>query len=789
MLNSGSGKLQEGSLSEGNGQPYDGKLASVFYQTLPNYNCESKPSPVATVKKMASGELLYTFNQNDKCAAINESLLDSSKVENSSYNPNFVGYRDHIFEKSESSPDLASSVYTEAWCKPSDNTNEERYDVVVKYDSASKITKAEIFSLVNNNNAGVPTFEINRMVTSDNLDYKASGFDLQIDRSAPAPAAWWFFPGYLLARIGSKEIRQNVNCRVVAGKLLGIVKKTYPKNGLWNDYVRVTDLKKDRSNQPEIACDGSETKEVACLHGAEYVAVETTLRSCIGLTLEENLNAFNWECVNEPEGAKFYSRGLLQGRHLSDLLSFPNWKKNFVSIRKDGTIVYQSLPTTWWFNTLEAVPNNSISGLTNNLSGESHIFVVQNTQQSAGYILADNKQAFVVMPSAELQSSVNMPTGNCLVTSASSLNRCLVMIYSRKFTWVEGSFNNIAGGPADANVAINLSVFSRLDNIQSANAKNSGIYLRMSSRSIIKDFIVSQNLKYGIYSTFSESNLYWNGDTKENAKEGIHLNSWDNYNSVVGVSFHNNTQMGLTATASNDLFVLHSDAHSNGYGGFEIHNLGGLNQKFLSVLSRNNNWGFWISQTAKGLFSDVASINQVFSGLRVDGNSTTPSDHRFINNLMMGGNGASNCQIIPFAGSPGLIDGSCTDSGLDNTSTYAGQLSTASLRLGCTWNESARVVSCPSWTSVAAALVEGQNCPAEANGDQAIQDPQDATHFFLKAAVEIPNQERGNNNGLCESGESCLYLPGYLKIASNRGPGLSGACLFKNGVVSKVRLY
>jgi hypothetical protein len=56
------------------------------------------------------------------------------------------------------------------------------------------------------------------------------------------------------------------------------------------------------------------------------------------------------------------------------------------------------------------------------------------------------------------------------------------------------------------------------------------------------------------------------------------------------------------------------------------------------------------------------------------------------------------------------------------------------------------------------------------------------TTVFLRNAVEL----LGNNNGLCESGETCLYMP---NIGAYQGHGtLVGAGIFSNGTSTGVTL-
>ena len=60
---------------------------------------------------------------------------------------------------------------------------------------------------------------------------------------------------------------------------------------------------------------------------------------------------------------------------------------------------------------------------------------------------------------------------------------------------------------------------------------------------------------------------------------------------------------------------------------------------------------------------------------------------------------------------------------------------------------------------------------------------------FLKYAFEIGDDDIGNNNGLCESNEACIYTP---NVGSFQGEGdykTPGTCTFTGGTVVNVQIY
>lgn len=92
---------------------------------------------------------------------------------------------------------------------------------------------------------------------------------------------------------------------------------------------------------------------------------------------------------------------------------------------------------------------------------------------------------------------------------------------------------------------------------------------------------------------------------------------------------------------------------------------------------------------------------------------------------------------------------------------------------------------------VAHRFVPHAPCPAGVTGDQVLQNdlltPPDLRSYqtFLKNAVEFLDRGNGNHDGLCESGETCLYTPHF---GSYQGEGELQECAFQDGVITGVRM-
>ena len=79
----------------------------------------------------------------------------------------------------------------------------------------------------------------------------------------------------------------------------------------------------------------------------------------------------------------------------------------------------------------------------------------------------------------------------------------------------------------------------------------------------------------------------------------------------------------------------------------------------------------------------------------------------------------------------------------------------------------------------------GAACPVAVDGDAHLVDGQG--NVFLVNALERVADGRGDDDGLCESAEACIYSPHF---GAYQGEGtLLGPCVFANGTVSDVEMW
>jgi hypothetical protein len=336
-------------------------------------------------------------------------------------------------------------------------------------------------------------------------------------------------------------------------------------------------------------------------------------------------------------------------------------------------------------------------------------------------------------------------------------------------------------------------------------------------RTTVVDAVISGAGRAGFYTwasadvTVVELLTAWSHDDGFHASDG-----------TVGLTLHQVTSVG------------HDE------DGIEIHNTNMvLNTVVSGVVSASNyENGFNMDDSTTVRLVDVAACHNTYSGLDL----TDMEDVSFHGTLWVGDNWDFDCET-QWSNDPGLEHDTCANTGgsdatlvsdADLSSTFAGALfsdepvnadDVAGLAAfddiddwmdfdnpyrawgpdgafpdpdyntgPCDSGDDCRIwdwrlaASDPVLFDAHGALVDGGACPASAHGDVAITDFQTSPNTYLLHAVEIILDNIGDDDGLCESDETCLYVasPGAYV---GEGEHDLVSCTFADGVVSNVTMY
>jgi len=673
----------------------------------------------------------------------------------------------------------------------------------------------------------------------------------------------------------------------------------YPNNGgNWTYYVKNDGA--DIFSASDTACAGTETGYAACLHGGQMQKVALTgVSSCAGLSMTDSLGVFVWSCVVKSGVATFFSTDFQQGMGLQNLVNASGWNNESVTLSGiNGGISYSGTSTSsaWWSNVANPVTalsdNHLISDSPISLSVSGSIYVLASSRASEGYSIAADHIAIVTLPGVTMNYGGNN-NGWCGTGGFISV----VCAGGQNFIWVEGSYDANSGGGTDASnivafYANTMTNFSRVhlvsvknstadgidlhisnsivDQIKTSGNFGSGFWLASSANSFVKEVTISVNLGDGLsvgngFGPDSTGDVFYQIASSDNGSSGIDLTGATGLvlaqvsafnNGVWGVTFANNT-------ITNNI-LSQATSVNNADGGFYIATIDTTFNTANSLVVANNPIGMWVqNETANNTFSQMVATNNTNYGVQMDANGG--DNQNFSGALVVGSNTNGDCNIS--AGTnPGLINTTCSDTGVDGSSSYTGQLSNAVLRTARNLSSSfvgKVTVTDPTnssntngmanfpgtlntfdfgdfsnlfrgwgldglafpdasnqgqWTSGAGRIWDmrllasdttilnrsgdgatsngvftaGGNCPAASDGTKTATDQWG--HTYLLNAQEIVDpfnpyySNTGNHNGLCESGDTCIYTPNF---GAYQGEGTLQHCTFvqSGGPVSGVTMY
>lgn len=582
----------------------------------------------------------------------------------------------------------------------------------------------------------------------------------------------------------------------------------------WNDYALTA--------TPASACVGNENGYYMCIHGGEQRRVNyAAAANCTGYVITDELGAFDWAC-DQTGGAGnvfFYTRGLKKSKGLADLLNATSWKTNRVVITSSGTPVAASARTAWWTNTVAALPASPTAGSPVSLA--SGIYTVSsNMTVTGGYTYTGTKVGVVTL-------------GSAIVTLASGANSDTPIFTGNifgKFSWLEGEFVSALAsglvydslgnhsvvrrlrstgfkyGIGDASIAMNSSWVSQVYTTRTSDA---GIRVK-GGYNTYQDIVTVGNTTYGVQiGDVSDNNVFQSILTANNGSSGLYIYSTTNCN-LLGITSVNSSVGSFLITTST---------------GTTYHNI------FMK-----NSTGFTMMM---GLRETVGQA--VLASINLAAQDTS----KFTGNLIVPT--ATSCGVGGGT-NPGLVNSTCANQGSSNAAktisatkgdlSFVGQISatdavnstntngTAAFSAALDWVHFSNSLrgwgkggafpnaatqgpctsgTCQIWdftlkpsdadlknvtvdgSTQNAAFVNGAACPAHLGGNITTVNINSTPRTYLTHAMEIQGTG-GNNNGLCESNESCLYMPNFGAYQGS-GDFWSNTCTFSNGTVTGVKMY
>lgn len=617
------------------------------------------------------------------------------------------------------------------------------------------------------------------------------------------------------------------------------VEKEFPFTGSdWNSYVLP-----DGSPCPYGVYD--EQFLDACIHGGERIVVSVPdLPSCAGVRVGDALGAFDWACV-DGDPVTLHSRRLRPETRLAALLEADAWRENYVYIKdSEGHHIYESPSAVWWSNPVVPLPDNSTGSLVV-LDQRGTIYTLAQSRATAGYLITAHEVGLVTLDGATLSFGGAALNCNQTVSADPRDNpdyRCVVTGYETAHVWLEAAID--ATG-ADTGVYARFTGRWTVRHLRVRAANRDGVYFRETWGMKVDELSSVDNLRYGFHDLYgyyaSERDIVvannndngmriydgWprmmtNLVAVNNGNAGVHL-EFD----MAGV-FTNILSVGNTSDGVRWIKAYLADAAmnrvvtaNNGGDGLQIDEL--YFNSLSHVVSNSNGAG--ITTTAVGFDNRFAQL--VLTDNTTVGLATQLDRTAFSGNLVVGNNGGGDCTVAT-APAPG-IDASCQSaanlvSSVDATNSFVGVTGqTATEDSLASWFMPPLTVwrcdidgSCAAWdfslsandTALRGAAFAGrapgepfvkrQACPAAVDGNRVMRDtstspcqypewPGSCRRTYLLDAIERADDHIGNDDGLCESYEACIYAPNF---GLDQGSGeLDEPCVFADGLVSGVTMY
>jgi hypothetical protein len=548
-----------------------------------------------------------------------------------------------------------------------------------------------------------------------------------------------------------------------------VVKARFPLNGRnWNDYVKGT--------VGESVDEICSILDKNCTHGAEYKEISVSgVSTCDGLTIEEALDAFYWRCELVGGIATFYSYGLKDRRFLSTLLSNEKsiFLDNSVVIRR-GSEYTVSAASKWWSNGIEHVSDGAqLQSL--NVPGKIYVFPGAITIDQTITVLADKV------------SLVGMPDQIITTEPATSTDFTAISATSRKHLWIEGTFKFYKPtSQLGATIHLNNTTYSRIDRVDYYRGK---VHLTNSSSSNhIRDFFSFAVAGSCLFIEDSSNNLlrqincaandiFVTGDSGDNTiLDSIGMMATQE---MIGVNIFETGETSSTVTL--DISSLFMNYASN--AGTDIKN------KSMCVNCAGKDFYFGApgpnylyGRTLGALCENFAESNVLDAQCSTSPSSDISFSTQSYTSSYYGwfGDQYAVSAIDPlfwmlkdsFTGWKDFASaGHCGPENTCKRFDYSLKITDTVLR---------NTLSCPDSDKALTHTLKSTN-----------------TVTFLKNASELIGFG-GNNNGLCESSEHCLYTPnigvyqghGELIRASSATSG-TNTCqdLGENGAITDVTLY
>ena len=472
------------------------------------------------------------------------------------------------------------------------------------------------------------------------------------------------------------------------------------------------------------------------------------------------------------------------------------------------------------------------STLRNLAAGNTDVGVVLNNASNntlSGVTANNNTNVGVVLVGAS-NNTLSLVMGN------NNVNHGVLLDFASNHNTLSGvtASNNATNGLTVANASNNNTITGVMAN----NNTNFGVTVSGASQNKLSDVTASNNAVVGVGLVDGATNNTLSGVTASNNSIGVFLVNASSNNTLAGVTASNNANWGVLVNIGSNSNTLFEVAASHNYHGVGLVNHSD-NETLSDVVAGNNDGSAIIlSESSYNRFTGLLEVGSagdcsvrlgILPGLDQCFNNGS-SNATLITGITLAGsfvgkvtsddtkNANDTNGAATFPSDPAVFDWTHFDNayrgwGIDGSifpdpnqrgpwATGAGRIwdwSVSSRDNGANGTTSCTTAPCPAllrvlplptgndtlthaWSGIPGTL-DNSGCDAMVPGSK--WNGSICATTFLRNAVELPGAG-GNDNNLCESGETCLYTP---NMGSYQGHGnLVSAGIIIDGLLTGISL-
>lgn len=599
---------------------------------------------------------------------------------------------------------------------------------------------------------------------------------------------------------------------------VGTVTTPYSGATNWADWIRNDGA--DALSATGTACASGDPSQNRCIRAGFLRTFSISgPPSCTDVEITDNLGVFHWRCAVTSEGLKAVLAGFQPEKGLADLIDFNTltFRSNYITVRYGSWLPTETEASVWWTTPLVVDNNGAVAG-----EFTAGNIYVMTADVSSTYAISNDNVTFL------------MQSGTRLLGTGGFVD--LITVVGASYAWIEGGLINSAA--ADKSMNLNNAHFTTVHNVRITGSPNNGIDFNGGSSNNRVQYLraadcgtIGVDTKNGGYNVVSDSVI---------SNTGL---------GAIGFSGVGNVFTNLLITASPSVAFGGSIFKDANYINMTVSNAGGdglnpgnaaQNAVVIAVATNNQvSSGFNFSGNTGNTIYNIAAANHGASGIDM---ATGATGNRFTGEVIVGLNTVSQCSsasspssgIADGCGNNGTSDATFTV-GVDIASSFGGRitvddtvnpsdangaqtgasitnlgwmnfehmyrtwgpegagtgLTDATIRTTCA-SGSCRIYDYALRSDDAVlrnrcAYPTGNDVLTHTNSDGSVQT-------FLKCATEMLDDFVGDDDGLCETDERCVYTP---NIGAYQGHGtLTRVKLgridydnFVPGVVSGVTMF